>query len=135
MAIRFSPYISFPGNAREAMTYYQDMFGGELNFDSYDGMEDMLPFTPPKDAVAHAELVADGVIINGGDAMGETLPPLKSDVYSFLLSFDSVEEATAVWEKFVQSGAAVAMPFEMAPWGQPYGQIKDRFDVLWAFSA
>lgn len=26
------------------------------------------------------------------------------------------------------------MPFEKAPWGGHYGQVKDKFGVLWAFS-
>ena len=135
MTIRFSPYISFPGNAREAMTYYQDIFGGELNIQSYEGMEDAMPFTPPKDAVAHSELVADAVVIAGGDAMGAEQPGLASEVYSFLLSFASADEAAPLWEKFTSTGASVVMPFELAPWGQFYGQVKDPFDVLWSFSA
>jgi len=27
------------------------------------------------------------------------------------------------------------MPFEKAPWGDWYGQVFDRFGVMWAFSS
>ena len=30
MASRLNPYISFPGNAREALEFYQGVFGGDL---------------------------------------------------------------------------------------------------------
>ena len=31
MAARLNPYLNFNGNAREAMTFYQQVLGGELN--------------------------------------------------------------------------------------------------------
>ena len=31
MPSRLNPYLSFRGNAREAMEFYQGVFGGELN--------------------------------------------------------------------------------------------------------
>jgi len=42
MASRLNPYISFDGSAREAMEFYADVFGGELNastFGELGGME------------------------------------------------------------------------------------------------
>ena len=30
MASKLNPYLQFKDNAREAMTYYQDVFGGDL---------------------------------------------------------------------------------------------------------
>ena len=27
------------------------------------------------------------------------------------------------------------MPFEKAPWGDYYGQVFDRYGVMWSFSA
>ena len=35
MASRLNPYISFKGNAREAMEYYKDVFGGELKINTF----------------------------------------------------------------------------------------------------
>ena len=66
MALTSSPYLSFPGNASEAFPYYQELFGGELDMQTYDAMPSLegFPFTPPPGAVAHATLTAPG-IING----------------------------------------------------------------------
>ena len=43
MATKLYPYLNFPGNAREAMEFYQSVFGGKLDvmtFGDY-GMEGM----------------------------------------------------------------------------------------------
>ncbi|HKM24050.1 MAG TPA: VOC family protein, partial [Corynebacterium sp.] len=73
--------------------------------------------------------------IAGGDATEQDAPGLGSDVYSLLLQFDSVGEAEDVVEKFLAGGAEAVMPFEPAPWGDHYGQVRDRFGVLWMFNA
>ncbi|GAA1490701.1 VOC family protein [Brachybacterium sacelli] len=136
-APQFSSYISFPGNAAEAFEYYREVFGGELDLMTYDDIPDLsgFPFTPPAGSVAHAQLHGGLVTLAGGDgisAPGEELPPLESDVYSFLVGLDRVDDAHALIETLTSSGAKIAMPFELAPWGDHYGQVKDRFGVLWA---
>lgn len=35
MSTTFFPYISFPGNGSEAMAYYHEISGGELNAMTY----------------------------------------------------------------------------------------------------
>ena len=60
-----TPYIAFPGNAREALEYYREIFGGTLDLMTYDGMPDM-GFTPPPGAVAHAQLHGGLVTLAGG---------------------------------------------------------------------
>ena len=52
MALTSSPYLSFPGNASEAFPYYQELFGGELDMQTYDAMPSLegFPFNPPPGA-------------------------------------------------------------------------------------
>ena len=133
MAPRCSPYISFPGNASEAFPYYQELFGGELDLMTYDQFPSMegFPFTPPPGSVAHATLTAPGITLTGGDGMGDDLPGLSSDVYSFLLIFDDDDEARSFISTVTGGGGEIAMPFEQAPWGDRYGQVLDRFGIRW----
>ena len=35
MASKLNPYVSFDGNAREALEFYRDVFGGELNVNTF----------------------------------------------------------------------------------------------------
>lgn len=133
MTVSSSPYISFPGNAAEAFPFYADLFGGELDLTTYDSMPSLegFPFTPPPGAVAHGTMTAPGFTLAGGDGMGENLPQLASDVYSFLLTFSGEDEARGFIQKVIDGGGETAMPFEQAPWGDMYGQVKDRFGIRW----
>lgn len=133
MAMTCVPYISFPANAAEAFPYYQELFGGKLEvmtYDQFPSTEDF-PFDPPHGSVAHATLEAPGISMTGGDAMGESLSQPRSDVYSFLLGFDTEDEARAFLDKVTSSGGEMAMPFGVAPWGDRYGQVHDRFGIRW----
>ena len=124
--------IDFPGNAAEAFAFYESIFGGRLDITRYGDLElSGMPFDPPADAVAHAQLTTEGFSLCGGDSMADTPPVLESDVYSFMLAPESVEAARDLIERLKAEGGAVVMPFEKAPWGDFYGQVRDRFGVLW----
>lgn len=134
----FTPYISFPGNAGEAFAYYNEVFGGRLDLMRYDDYPDTsgFPFTPPPGAVAHAQLHGGAVTLAGGDDLSEgtTSEKLRSDAYSLLIQPGSVDAARGLIEKLTSTGGSVAMPFEQAPWGAYYGQVIDRFGVMWQFN-
>ena len=53
MAVALNPYLNFPGTAREAMTFYQSVLGGELQISTFGefGAEG-----PQADGVMHAHL-------------------------------------------------------------------------------
>ena len=129
-------YIAFPGNAAEAFEHYAEVLGGDLHLLRYGDMPPMpgMPFEPEPQHVAHAVLTALGGVIAGGDAMGDEDYPLRDTAYSMLLTIDTVDEARAVFEKFVDGDGSVNSPLELAPWGDHYGQVFDRFGVMWAIN-
>lgn len=136
MSASLAVYISFPGNAREAFTHYHEVLGGDLQVIGYGDipMPDM-PFDPGPDDVAHAFLQAPGGFIAGADAIPEEWDkPLRDTAYSLLYSLDTPEEARRVIDAFLAGGGERNMPFELAPWGDWYGQVFDRFGVMWALS-
>lgn len=132
-----APYISLPGTTKEAFELWHEILGGDLNVMTYGEvpMEGM-PFEPDPNAVAHATLRAPGVELAGGDQMpGDPEEhAIKGTAYSLLYTVDSEEAGHAVIEKFLNAGGEPNMPFEKAPWGGWYGQVFDRFGVMWAIS-
>src|SRR5947208_3156278 len=70
----FRPYLAFAGNAREAFTRYQEVFGGELVLLSMaDAPPDAGP--PPegaaRDAIMHGALmVGDDLLMGADDVSG-----------------------------------------------------------------
>lgn len=135
MATSLATYISFPGNAAEAFEHWQSVFGGSLELMTYGdaGLQD-LPFEAPADAVAHAVLHTPGGDIAGGDAIEEGYA-IRDTAYSLLYSVDTPDEARELIKKLIDGGGTEGMPFELAPWGSWYGQVFDKFGVMWSFSA
>ena len=69
MPSRLNPYINFDGNAREAMEFYRDVFGGELTINTFGeyGADD----PAIADGTMHARLEAP----NGFTLMASDGPP------------------------------------------------------------
>lgn len=130
-----STYIAFHGNAKEAFEFYRDTFGGTLDLLTYADFPPMegMPFTPDPESVAHAQLDLEGGTISGGDAMPGEEYHVKDTVYSLVYTLDDVDRARELIQKLLDGGGSVNMPFEPAPWGSHYGQVFDRFGVMWAF--
>lgn len=136
MAATLATYITLPGATAAAMTHWQEVFGGDLEILRYRDMElEGIEFDPDPDAVAHATLVLPGGVICGGDAIGlEGELPVTGTAYSLLYTTESPEEARTFITKLLEGGGSEGMSFEMAPWGSWYGQVFDRYGVMWAFS-
>lgn len=135
MSKNLSTYFSFPGNAAEVFEHWAKIFDGDLVMMKYGEMPtEGFPFQPDPDAVAHAQLTLAGGTITGGDNMpGSPELPLQDTAYSLLYTLDTPEDATRLITGLIDGGGQLAMPFEEAPWGGFYGQVMDRFGVLWAF--
>ena len=65
MPLRLNPYITFAGNAREAMEFYQAALGGELVVNTFGEYGDA---GPDSDKVMHANLeTPDGFTLMASD--------------------------------------------------------------------
>lgn len=136
MAQSLATYIALPGTTATAMEHWHEVFGGELTIQRYGDMPTGdFPFTPDPQAVAHATLTLPGGVIAGGDAMDDERDyPIRDTAYSLLFTADNPDQARTYIDRLVAAGGSVGMPFEKAPWGDWYGQVFDRFGVMWAFS-
>ncbi|HEX6918036.1 MAG TPA: VOC family protein, partial [Phycicoccus sp.] len=66
MGARLNPYLTFPGTARDAMTFYQQVLGGDLNVSTFGEFGD--PGAPGADGVMHAQLeTPDGFVLMASD--------------------------------------------------------------------
>lgn len=136
MAVSLATYIALPGTMAEAMSHWHEVFGGDLQIQYYrDAPMEEMGFEPDPDAVAHATLTLPGGVIAGGDAAdSENEYPVRGTAYSLLYTTDTPEEARRLIDGLLAGGGNEGMPFDKAPWGDWYGQVFDRFGVMWAFS-
>jgi len=138
MAKFLATYIALPGTTAEAFQHWHEVFGGELNLLRYGDVPPIagMPFEPDPNAVAHVTLELPFGVIAGGDSMDfDRDYPVRDTAYSLIFEADSAEEAQGYLQKLLDGGGEIGMPFERAPWGGWYGQVFDRFGVMWAFSA
>ncbi|MPV49574.1 MULTISPECIES: VOC family protein [unclassified Pseudactinotalea] len=137
MAQSLATYIALPGTTAEAMAHWHEVLGGELDILRYGDAPPMagMGFEPDPNAVAHATLTLPAGVIAGGDSMDPgTDYPVGGTAYSLLFTTETPEEARGYIDAFVAGGGHVGMPFGQAPWGDYYGQVFDRYGVMWAFS-
>jgi len=127
MTARLNPYVSFDGNARQAMEYYQSVFGGELTVSTFG--EFGMPDPAAADRVMHAMLVTD----DGLALMGADTPPGMDFTPGGAITISLSGEDSQLrdyWEK-LSDGGTVAMPLEKQVWGDEFGQCTDKFGVPW----
>jgi len=128
-------YIAFLDNAEEAFAHYHDVFGGDLQVMKYGDFPPMegMPFEPDPNSAAHIQLDLPGGRICGADAVPGEDYAVRDTIYSMLYTFETVDEAKDRIQKLVDAGGTVQMPFEPAPWGGHYGQVFDKFGIMWSF--
>ena len=128
MASQLNPYLTFDGNARQAMEFYQSVLGGELKISTFGEFGN--PDPAVKDLVMHANLdTPRGYRLMASDtAPGMTLNPGNNVTVS--LSGDPGEGLEEVWEK-LSDGGEVQVPFEKQMWGDTFGQCRDKFGIQW----
>ncbi len=128
MATRLNPYISFDGDARQAMEFYRDVFGGTLALNTFG--EYGAPDTPEADKIMHGMLETDaGITLMGAD----TPPGMEhkpGDNIAVSLSGDDADELRGYWEKLTADGT-VSVPLEKQMWGDEFGMCVDRFGIGW----
>jgi PhnB protein len=128
MASRLNPYISFDGDARQAMEFYERVFGGTLTLNTFG--EYGAPDSGHADKIMHAMLVTDsGFTLMASDtAPGMEHNPGNNITVS--LSGDDAEELRGYWEK-LSDGGTVTVPLEKQMWGDEFGACVDRFGIPW----
>jgi PhnB protein len=130
MAI-LNPYLNFEGNAREAVQFYQDVFGGDLDIMAFGdmGMTEHEGTPIPADGVMHARLATpDGFTLMASD----NPPGMTGQTPNGHLSLSGDEtDLLHGWFERLAEGGTIDVPLEKAPWGDEFGQVKDRFGVNW----
>lgn len=127
MPVLLNPYLTLTGTAREAMTLYQSVFGGELSVMTYG---DMGAEGDLASLVMHSQLTSpDGVALMASDiGPGEVVD--HGTTVRLSLSGDD-EDRLRGWFEALAEGGEVHVPLEKQAWGDVFGQCVDRFGIIW----
>ena len=128
MTTQLNPYLTFNGNAREAMEFYHSIFGGELKVSTFGEFGN--PDPAVADKVMHAMLTTPkGYLLMASDTAPGT-PFNPGTTMTVSLSGDPGEGLEEVWAKLADGGQ-VNLPFEKQMWGDLFGQLVDKFGTQW----
>jgi PhnB protein len=128
MASRLNPYLSFGDNARAAMEFYREVFGGTLTLSTFGDMGGQ--DSPDADKIMHGMLETErGFALMAADTpAGMDRHP--GDNISVSLSGDDAEDLRRYWTK-LSEGGTVTVPLEKQMWGDEFGMCVDRFGIPW----
>lgn len=125
-------YLSFEGNAIEAMTFYKDILGGEFtNLQKYKempGFAEMEEFQNFGEYYLHGRLETPDFHIYFSDSH---MPVTFGDSVSISLQFDDVDEINRIYEAFIVDAKEITMPIGDTFWGARYASFTDKFGIMW----
>ena len=125
-----TPYLTFNGNCREAMEFYQSCMGGELKLTC---IKDMPPgIACPEgmeDHVMHSELQGDGFLFMATDMVAPGGFKAGNN-FSMCMQCNSEEELKGLFGKIMEGGQVAEEP-KVQFWGDIMGFGVDRFGIAW----
>lgn len=131
--MKFIPYLNFDGNAEEVITYYKEVFKGEIT--SIMRFSDHPEIPVPDDYVnniLHAELLIKDAYMYFSDTFPGTKVS-KGDQISVLIEFDTLEEIERVYAE-LSNGLDVFMPIEDTFWNARFASLVDKYGISWSLN-
>lgn len=128
--MRTVPYLTFAGNAKEAMTFYKKCLGGKLQMKTI-GQSPLAVQMPAKmkKCILHSSLVKNNFVILATDMVGEN-GLAKGNSVSIMLNCDSEKELKSIYKKLSLGGKQLH-PVEITFFGAFLGDLIDKYGNTW----
>ncbi len=130
-----NPWINFNGNAEEAFTFYQSVFGGEfgkiVRFKDLASPEFTVPEGEENKIMLITLTIGEGSVLTGNDVpefMGKVNE--QENRSKILVTAQSKEEADRLFNG-LSAGGSVEGPMGEGPWGSYAGMFRDKYGIEW----
>ena len=130
-----NPHVNFNGNAEEAFTFYQSVFGGTfakvIRFK--DLASDEFPVAAKEEnKIMHIELPIGKMNRLMGNDVPEVLGKVneQENRSKISISTESKDEADKLFNG-LSAGGAVEYPLGDSPWGTFFGMFRDKYGIEW----
>ena len=118
------PYLVFSGNCLEALTFYADVFQGEIISTTTFKNAPMPVPSEVEHRVFDSEFKAEGVHFKASDDL-PSHQVTKGTNMSLFVSFSNKEERKEVFNKLAKQGKI------LFPLDDNFGMVKDQFNIQW----
>ncbi len=130
-----NPWINFNGNAEEAFTFYQSVFGG--TFTEIVRFKDLASDEFPIPAAEAEKLMRISLPIGNNNVLiGNDVPSFMGTVNEsenrskIAVAAESKEAADTLFAA-LSMGGAVEFPLGDSPWGTYFGMLRDKYGIEW----
>jgi PhnB protein len=127
---QINSYVTFQGNCLEAMNFYKECIGGELDLQTVAGTP-LEAECPPamRNQILHAVLSKDALMLMGSDMIGPGGYVRGTDM-ALSLNCSSEAEINSFFNK-LSAGGKILHELHSAFWGATFGALNDRFGIRW----
>ena len=129
-----NPHVNFNGNAEEAFTFYQSVFGGE--FTKIIRFKDLASAEFPVPEKEANKIMHIALSIGRNKLMGNDVPEVLGTVNEnenrskISISTESKAEADKIFNG-LSAGGAVEYPIGDSPWGTYFAMFRDKYGIEW----
>jgi PhnB protein len=147
MSVQTTPHLNFRGDARQALEFYQSVFGGHLVVNTYADFG-MPAEIPGADKVVFGLVAADngfrlmgydipgqtaGGIAGGGSTRRENNTTITDQALFISINSPTLDELQGYWDALAVD-ATIVEPLAASAWSAGFGMLTDRFGVTWSVS-
>lgn len=123
-------HLTFNGNCRKAMVFYQKCFGGRLRFQAVGQSPLSAKLSKRmKDCIVQAVLINHRLVLTGSD-MAPDCGLIKGNAVTLSLSCASEKELKTVFARLSTGGSTIG-PLQLNVAGALGGGLTDRFGNHW----
>lgn len=131
-------YMNFPGNAKEVIMYYKEVFNSpdpEIMYYKDMPPSDAFPVTPEmENMVMHGSIsLQDSSIMFSDVPPGSPQPLNFGNNMSMIYSSDDFDQLKSLFSKMADEGT-ITMPFSKTFWSKGYGMLIDKYGIGWQFN-
>ncbi len=123
-----NPYLTFNGNAAEAMRFYQSVLGGELTIQTF-GEAKMAEKPEDENRTIHAVLKSNGITLMASDSRPGTEVTFGDEMHLSVVGSEE-DGLDQIFAKLAEGGT-IDMQLEKQFWGDMFGMCTDRFGMHW----
>ena len=132
---KLRPYLHFEdGKCREAMEFYKECFGGELELNTLGDspMGEQAP-EETKNNIMHSMLTKGEIVIMASDMLMKEMELNKGNNVTLCINGGTLDELKEYFSK-LSEGGKVGHELKEEFFGT-YGDLVDKFGVYWMFQA
>ncbi|MCY1673832.1 VOC family protein [Pseudarthrobacter sp. SL88] len=140
-------HLNFRGDARQALEFYQSVFGGHTVLNTYADFG-MPAGLPGADNVVFGLVTSEngfrvmgydipgqsgGSLAGGGSTRRENNTTVTEQALFVSIESESLDELQGYWDNLA-ADAVIVEPLAASAWSPGFGMLTDRFGVTWSAS-